>query len=99
MQEDISQKSLIELKAMAYDQIATKEMAERNLATINGVIAQRFSAAAIVEQPDAPIEPEIPAEEAPAAPEEPVNPEVPAEDNPPVEEQPMEQPAPEQPTE
>jgi hypothetical protein len=32
---DISQKSLEELKALAYDQIAMKEQAELNLQTIN----------------------------------------------------------------
>ncbi len=65
MKEDISQKSLVELKALAYDQIAAKELAESNLRTINSIIQQRFSTAQVVEMPEVdPVEePAAPAEE------------------------------------
>ena len=40
---DISKMSVQELKAMAYDQIATKEVAEENLRRINAEITKKLT--------------------------------------------------------
>lgn len=41
---DLSTKTIEELKSLAYDQIAQKEMAERNLAILNQEISKRLQA-------------------------------------------------------
>lgn len=45
-QVDVSTMTLVELKALAYDQIAQKEQAELNLRMLNGEIAKRLQAEA-----------------------------------------------------
>ena len=54
-QIDITNLPMAELKAMAYDIIAAKENAERNLQIVNQEISKRLQSA----QPLTPVQPEV----------------------------------------
>ena len=54
-QIDITKLPMAELKALAYDIIAAKENAERNLQMVNQEIAKRLQSA----QPLTPVQPEV----------------------------------------
>jgi len=55
---DLSTKTLVELKALVYDQLAQKEFCERNIQALNQEIAKKMEAEQKVEAPK-----EIPAED------------------------------------